>query len=289
MNAKTQSIVEHILKKLELKQGGIFGYDFDNIDQLEEICIREKVSRLQDINFMKEIAKHHSVSVMDRELDQFLKKIPTGGIIIDVGGGWGWHWRKLRSTRPDIVVFIVDLVISNLRVAGDILKGLVGRNIFLVHGDATALIFEENTFDGYWSVQTLQHVPNFYVAVKEAHRVLKPGGIFANYSLNNSSIIRFIYFLLGKCYHIEGRKEGSFYLSRGSVEQITKIQEIFSNFVEVRYSEILFTRDLGLCFPGKENSIIGRLDSLLSNNKKRFSSFARQQSYHTIKSMNKRK
>ncbi|MBW1909674.1 MAG: methyltransferase domain-containing protein [Deltaproteobacteria bacterium] len=43
---------------------------------------------------------------------------------------------------------------------------LVNISIFLVHGDATSLVFNDNTFDGYWSVQTLQHIPDLKKANK---------------------------------------------------------------------------------------------------------------------------
>ena len=59
-------------------------------------------------------------------------------------------------------------------------KALLGQaineSIFLIHGDATALNFPDESFDGYWSVQALQHVVLFETALTEAHHVIKRGG-----------------------------------------------------------------------------------------------------------------
>jgi ubiquinone/menaquinone biosynthesis C-methylase UbiE len=220
---------------------------------------------------------------MDKEVDLFLSSIPHNGIVVDVGGCWGWHWRCIENIRPDITVVIVDFIKENLRHALNLLGNQVNKNIFLVHGDATSLIFNDNTFDGYWSVQTLQLIPNFTKAIREAYRVLKPGGIFANYSLNIQPVIRMIYSLFGKTYHINGKVSGSFYLSRASNEHLSIVNGIFCNKVTKRFTEILFKPELGIRFPGKEKSFSGKIDSYLSINNSFFSSIARQQSYHTTK------
>ena len=195
-------------------------------------------------DYLHELSKHHSIPVMDREVDHFLRSIPKNGLIIDVGGCWGWHWRRISNTRPDVTVFIIDFVRGNLVHAKNVLGQQIGTNIFLVHGDATSLIFSDNTFDGWWSVQTLQHIPDYKKAVSEAWRVLKDRGVFANYSLNNQALIRFVYRIMGRKYHVKGNVPGSFYLARASHEQLKQVKDIFSNNCRVRYSEVLFSPEL---------------------------------------------
>jgi ubiquinone/menaquinone biosynthesis C-methylase UbiE len=134
----------------------------------------------------------------------------------------------MNYVRPDVFVFIVDFVRGNLIHAKNVLGSQINKNIFLVHGDATDLIFYDNTFDGWWSVQTLQHIPNFEKAVKEAYRVLAPSGMFANYSVNVQSFVRFVYCVMGKHYHIAGQIPGTFYLARASDEQLKMIQQAFN-------------------------------------------------------------
>ena len=53
------------------------------------------------------------------------------------------------------------------------LERLPGR---FVAGSATALPFEDNTFDLVFSHGVIHHLPDTDVAVREFHRVLKPGG-----------------------------------------------------------------------------------------------------------------
>jgi len=276
-------MIEQILLNLQLDKDGIYSYDFNNSEQKDEIQLRESISTQQYENHLEVLSYHHSIKVMDKEIDLFIKNIPINGIILDVGGCWGWHWRRINDTRPDITVFVLDFVRKNLLHAKEILGNYVNNNIFLVHGDGTSLKFEENTFDGWWSVQTLQHIPNFKKAVREAWRVLKPQGLFANYSVNDIALIKLIYFMMGKHYNIRENIPGQFYLERASQQQLEQIEEIFSNKCKKRYSEIIFTPSLKIKFPGRKNSIVGKIDSYLSMNIPLFSWIARQQSFHTSK------
>jgi ubiquinone/menaquinone biosynthesis C-methylase UbiE len=272
-----------ILSSLTIGDDGIYGYSFDNKGQEEEIKLRESVADHKYDNYLAEISKHHSVPVMDNEVARFLREIPSNGSIIDVGGCWGWHWRNIQKIRPDIKVYIVDFIRNNLIHAKNVLGNSVGKNIFLIHGDATNLVFDDEVFDGYWSVQTLQHIPNFETAIKEAFRILKNGGAFANYSLNTQWPIKLIYRLFGKGYHESGNIPGSFYLARASATQVEIIGSVFDDNVNKRYSEILFSPELKMTLAGRNNSILGVIDIHLSNNLGLLSGLARQQSYHVKK------
>ncbi len=271
-----------IFDKLSIGDDNIFTYRFINTLQQEEIKLRESVATLIDDGYLEEVAKHHSIPVMDKEVKRFLSSIPKDGIIIDGGGGWGWHWRNLSRVRPDIRVVIIDFVKGNLINAQNILGDIINSNIFLVLGDLNDLQFPDNSFHGYWSVQTFQHIPDFSRAVNEAHRVLKSGGVFSNYSLNNNRLVNLVYNLVNLKYHVKGQVAGSFYLARASEEQKIIISNVFQNDVKSRYSEILFEPDLKLK-NGKENSLVAKFDSMLSMDYPLFSKIARQQSFSTIK------
>lgn len=274
--------VSNILKNLTKGDDKIYSSQFVNTSQEEEIKLRDLVSSVVYDDYLKEIAKHHSIPVMSKEVKLFLDLIPEDGIIVDVGGCWGWHWRHLSQQRPDITVFIVDFIRSSLICAINVLGDMVNENIILVHGDANDLPFPDNSFNGLWTVQTFQHIPNFTRAVQEAYRVLQKEGVFINYSLNNNRLVSLIFLLLGKKYHLKGRVPGSFYLARASENQKKIISQIFHNDVKCRYTEILFTPDLRLMF-GKEKSLIGGIDSILSMNFPLFSMIARQQAHFTKK------
>jgi len=274
--------LQDIFDKLILDDDGIYSYEFKNIDQEDEIKTRTSVADEVYDDYLMVLSQHHSTPVMDKEVKLFCDRMPENARIIDVGGCWGWHWRDVSKIRPDIKIFIVDFIKGNLYHAKNILKEDINRSVFLIHADATDLIFDNNVFDGYWSVQTLQHIPNFKKTILEAHRVLKKGGLFANFSLNNQFFIRFIYKLLGREYIVQGNSP-RFYLSRASQEQKDMVSGIFEQHVQIRYSEIIFKPELKISFSGKEHSIFGMLDSYLSNNIGFASSFARQQSYHVYK------
>ena len=282
-NAPRPIPISQLLSQTQLGEDGIYGYVFTNIEQSMEIDLREKVATASYDNPIEKIATHHSVPVMDFEVARFLHQIPSGGRIIDVGSCWGWHWRKLQQIRPDVQVFIVDFVRANVLHAKALLGESINRLIFLIHGDATDLKFLDESFDGYWSVQALQHVVCFETALNEARRVLKRGGVFANYSLNDGAAIRWLYRIVGRRYVKQGWVEGSYWLARASGEQKQMLESIFATKVHERLSEILYKPELRASFPGKKDSWLGRLDALLSNDLGYLGFLARQRSFHCRK------
>jgi ubiquinone/menaquinone biosynthesis C-methylase UbiE len=268
---------------MELGEDGIYGYAFTNAEQAIEIELRQRVALATYVCPLEKIAKHHSIPVMDFEVERFLRRIPRGGWIIDVGGCWGWHWRNLHLTRPDVRIFIVDFVRANLLHARALLGDVVNQSIYLIHGDATNLKLPDATFDAYWSVQTLQHVVRFEEAVSEAKRVLKQGGVFANYSLNDPAAIRWLYSVLGRPYVSEGQVDGSYWLARASSAQKRAIERIFETKVSERLTEILYKPELHISFPGKRDSWVGHLDARCSGATGFFRYLARQRSFHCTK------
>jgi ubiquinone/menaquinone biosynthesis C-methylase UbiE len=180
-----------------------------------------------------------------------------------------------------VKIIVVDFVKENLMHAKNVLGDAIDKQVFLVHGDATALPFSDLSFDGYWTVQTLQHIPNFKGAIIEGYRVLKNNGVFANYSLNDQSALKTIYKLIRKQYHSVGFINNAFYLERFSKSQIETIKKVFGKPGSKRYSEIIFKPSLKFTLPGKAN-LIGKVDSWLSSSYWG-SSIARQMSYHVRK------
>ena len=273
------------LEGLELGADGIYsGVLPAAVDQADEMREREAVARRDYPDLLSEVGLHHSIPVMDREVRLFLGRVPGDGLVVDVGGGWGWHWRHVGVERTDICVVVVDMVRDNLRQAARFLGALVNERVFLVHGDATALPFPSGVFDGYWSVQVLQHVPGFEQVVKEARRVLRPHGEFASYSLNRAKLIEALYRIMGKPYHVQGKRPGSFHLARASAEQAGIVSRVFGSRVVNRYTEVLFHPDLRLR-TGSARSRVGALDAFLSGGVPLFAWIARQRSYHTRKAL----
>lgn len=282
------SQLQSLLKSHSANSDGIYGkLSGTSTDQSAEIELRERIAAENYDNYLDALSRSHSISVMDYEIDLFLAKIPQGGLILDIGGCWGWHWRRLAQTRPDVGVLVIDFVRSNLPHAQNILGNLVKEQVGLMHADATELPFvvDENFagFDGVWTVQTFQHIPDFDKAVSEANRVLKSGGVFVNYSLNVQPHIRWLKGLFGRKYLIEGWLEGVFWLSRASTKQKECIGATFGNTVSERWTEILYSPELRFFVPGREGSLIGKIDALLSNNVGFLGWFARQHSFQCEK------
>ena len=114
--------MKKILEKLNVGSDGIWGDVNDYGEQEEEKNLRQSVASKVYSDYLEELRTHHSIPVMDREIEKFLSQIPNGGVVLDIGGCWGWHWRKTHIQRPDITVVIVDLVRENLFHAKEILK-----------------------------------------------------------------------------------------------------------------------------------------------------------------------
>lgn len=244
------SKLENILTASNCTHGpdGIYSYTIQTScsDQHVERESRERVAAQQHDNYLDTLARHHSIPVMDHEVDRFLAKVPQGGLILDIGGCWGWHWRRLATARPDLGVLIIDFVRGNPIHAQKVLGPLVGTQVALLNADATALPFPDagaTGFDGIWTVQTFQHIPDFARACREANRVLKHGGSFVNYSLHITPLNRTVYKLLGKPFHTDGIWKNNFHLTRANDSQRQIVAGVFGK-VKDRYTECLFHPDL---------------------------------------------
>ncbi len=253
-----------------LGSDGIFSAPLpaSSLEQRNELVFRETVAARQSDDYMTAIAGSHSIPVMDYEVDRFLSKMPKGALILDIGGCWGWHWRRLATTRPDVGVVILDFARPNLVHALRMLGPLVGVQVALVHADATALPFLDpdeggDGFDGVWTVQVLQHIPDFEFACREARRVLKRGGQFANYSAHATPLNRLIYTIAGRHYHTDGVLDGALHLTRANDKQRQIVSDVFGATATDRYTECLFHPELRFTFAGRPGSLLGKLDARL--------------------------
>ena len=86
---------QKIIKNLVLGEDGIYSSELPDTSQKEELKLREEVADKNYSDYFEAISKSHSIPVMDFEVDRFFTKISKDGIILDIGGCWGWHWRNL--------------------------------------------------------------------------------------------------------------------------------------------------------------------------------------------------
>ena len=269
-------------KLLCLGDDGIYSTKEWGSGQEQELVLRKLVAERAPSDLILEISIHHSFSVMDREVKRFLQKLPQGATILDVGGCWGWHWRNISKVRPDIKVVIMDFVRENLEQSRYFLSDQINKNIFLVHGDGTKIPFEDQLFDGYWAVQTLQHIPVLENALTEAKRVLKPGGCFTMYNLNNPKAIRTLYKALKRKWVDQGVIEGMYFFRRSGKRDADLVEKVFGNVSPPRFTEVLFTPELNLHRPAKPDHWLGWLDARLSSSFWVWSLVARQCAYSAV-------
>jgi SAM-dependent methyltransferase len=233
--------------------------------QLQERRMREAVAEQPHDDLLAEVCRYHSVPVMDHEVERFLARMPPNARVLDIGGCWGWHWRRLGSQRRDVTVVIADFVRGNLVHARKLLGPLAGSQVLLATADATDLPFADATFDGVWTVQTFQHIPDFERAAVEAHRVLVKGGLFSSYSAHRTPLYQLAYRLIGRRLHMDGLGSDGLYLIRANNGQRSIIEKVFGARVTDRYTESLFHPDLRMIRAGREGSLLGRIDAALSD------------------------
>ncbi len=224
---------------------------------------------------------HHSINVMDKKVEKFIELLPKNSVICDLGGSWGWHWRNIHEQRPDIKVVIIDFIYENLIIAKKILKNNINKQIFLINEDCCKFNIKNNFFDAFWSVQTLQHIPNYIHVYKKVYNQLKKGGYFFNCNLNKNYLIKIIYLILNKNYLEKGFNK-NYYLERSNNKQKMYLEKIFNNKATTIYSELLFHPDLNL-YSGKKNSLLGKIDSFLTGSSLIKKILARQETYLIVK------
>ncbi|MBO0804343.1 MAG: class I SAM-dependent methyltransferase [Nocardiopsaceae bacterium] len=108
-----------------------------------------------------------------------LDGIALGADVLEIGSGYGVTARPLASRCEHLTALEIDPELaSGLR---DRLADL-GERVTVVHGDGTRLPFPPERFSAVVCFTMLHHVPSTALQDRlfaEAHRVLRPGGVFA--------------------------------------------------------------------------------------------------------------
>ena len=123
----------------------------------------------------------------ERFIEAGLERLPAGARVLDVGCGTGFHVARLRERGFDVVGV----------EPGEELRSRARANnpgARIEDGDMENLDFPDASFDGVLAIEVIRHVPHPELAVAEAARVLRPGGVAIitaapKWSLNGYALI----------------------------------------------------------------------------------------------------
>ncbi|MHB1929717.1 MAG: class I SAM-dependent methyltransferase [Acidimicrobiales bacterium] len=118
------------------------------------------------------------------------------GRILEIGGGSGAMAAAVLEHHPQASLTVVDVDPAMVAVAAGRLTIFCDR-ADARQADATALPFDDASFDVVLSFIMLHHVGEWEDAVREATRVLTPGGVLVGYDLLDSLPMRALHRMEG--------------------------------------------------------------------------------------------
>jgi demethylmenaquinone methyltransferase/2-methoxy-6-polyprenyl-1,4-benzoquinol methylase len=104
----------------------------------------------------------------------------TSFALLDVAGGTGdIAFRAARAAGPGFRATVCDINSDMLSVGRERAAARhLDDRVSFVEGNAEALAFPDRHFDGYTIAFGIRNVPRIDLALREAYRVLRPGGRF---------------------------------------------------------------------------------------------------------------
>ena len=112
-----------------------------------------------------------------RELWQAIP-IPPGGIWVDLGGGTGQNLEHFEERIRDLSkIYVVDLCPSLLALARQRAEQRGWTNVELAEADAATFQPAESQVDVVTFSYSLTMIPDWFAAVQQAERLLRPGGV----------------------------------------------------------------------------------------------------------------
>lgn len=103
--------------------------------------------------------------------------LPEGGIWVDLGGGTGANLEFIHDSVPKLgKAYVVDLASSLLKVASGRFSQHGWSHVKAIEADATKWQPIEGSVDVVTFSYSLTMIPDWFAAIENALRMLKPGG-----------------------------------------------------------------------------------------------------------------
>lgn len=158
-------------------------YGFQTVNPTEKQGrVNHVFSRVaKDYDLMNDLMSGGMHRLWKNELVTMLAPRKTGPLNhLDVAGGTGdITFRILEKASAEAKGTILDISREMLEVGRERAEeNGTAAKIEFVEGNAESLPFEDKTFDSYTIAFGIRNVPRIDLALKEAYRVLKPGGRF---------------------------------------------------------------------------------------------------------------
>ena len=129
--------------------------------------------------------------IQDEILPWTLRDQELGDSVMDIGPGPGVTTDCLRHLAKSVECLEIDS-----ELASSLGHRLLGTNVHVRPGDATAMPYRNCSFSAVVSFRMLHHVPSFLLQNQlfaEVHRALRPGGVFAGVDSLPSPLMRIIH------------------------------------------------------------------------------------------------
>jgi 2-polyprenyl-3-methyl-5-hydroxy-6-metoxy-1,4-benzoquinol methylase len=111
------------------------------------------------------------------------------GTVLEIGGGDGSIASTVLRAAPDVTLTMTDYDERMLEAARRRLAPFEDR-VTIEQADATDLRYADDSFDTVLTFIMLHHVIKWELALAEAVRVLRPGGVMFGYDLTNTPLTR---------------------------------------------------------------------------------------------------
>ncbi|MBB3455637.1 SAM-dependent methyltransferase [Rhizobium sp. BK313] len=120
--------------------------------------------------------------------------LKSGYRVLDVGCGPGWFWAAAGELPEKLDLTLSDFSPGMVQEAVERCQPLPFASVTGQQADASALPFEDGSFDAVIAMHMLYHLPDPSGGIAEMYRVLKPGGFLA-VTTNGAGNMRALYAL----------------------------------------------------------------------------------------------